>query len=308
MRYSLLKIKVSIVRLWHRNNNIFLYNIDIVAYFNVAYTHFKKIGLIHCKCHVDAPDVIRHLNLQPFFFSVTFDECLNPQMMGDNGHCHLSYIHFSAIMLNPLAHDFTPISAFSPERPSSQQMKSPPPPKRKEELSKKKQAKSKIATTTTNTSSTSTSTSTAKGKKKDSQANSKKQQQQHRDSKSKHRNTKTAQGIHNHATTVTTTATPSDLFAKESKFITIEAAIDPIRRIKEVSHANGLQHRRQSTNNDTYQFEHGYEQYIDWIDRSLRLFDTVTLVGMDNAVVDVVSLVTILQSRRIGVHDGNLSS
>lgn len=204
-------------------------------------------------------------------------------------------------MLNPLAHDFTPIAAFSPEAPSSQQLKSPPPPKRKEEQpSKKKQAKAKTLAATTNTSST--STSTAKGKKKDSQANPKKQQQQqqqHRDAKSKHRPTKTTQAIH------TTPTTPSDLFAKESKFITIEAAIDPIRRIKETSHANSLQNRRQSTHHDTYQVEHGYEQYIDWIDRSLRLFDTVTLVGMDNAVVDIVSLVTILQDRRIGVHDGN---
>ncbi|KAL9537956.1 hypothetical protein MBANPS3_011316 [Mucor bainieri] len=206
-------------------------------------------------------------------------------------------------MLNPLAHDFTPISTFSPEAPSSQQPKSPPTPKRKEEIAKKRQTKPKTTastTTATNTSSTSTSISTAKGKKKDSQANSKKQQQQHRDSKSKHRNTKSTQGTSNHATTATT---PSDLFAKESKFITIEAAIDPIRRIKDTSHANSLQHRRQSTSNDKYQFEHGYEQYIDWIERSLRLFDAVTVVGMDNAVVDIVSLVTILQDRRIGVHD-----
>lgn len=209
-------------------------------------------------------------------------------------------------MLNPLAHDFTPISAFSPEV-SSQQLKSTPPPKRKEEQPKKKPAKAKTTTATTNAASASASSpasSSVKGKKKDSQANSKKpqQQQQHRDSKSKPRYNKTTQGTPNNATT----ATPSDLFAKESKFITIEAAIDPIRRIKETSHANSLQHRRQSTNNDKYQFEHGYERYIDWIDRSLRLFDTVTLVGMDNAVVDIVSLVTILQDRRIGVHDGNL--
>ncbi|KAK4512584.1 centromere/microtubule-binding protein cbf5 [Mucor velutinosus] len=210
-------------------------------------------------------------------------------------------------MLNPLAHDFTPISAFSPEAPSQEQPKTPPPPKRKEEQSKKKQTKPK-ATTTTNTLSTSTSTSTSavKGKKKDTQANSKKQQQQHRDSKNKHRSAKTTHDIPNHVNTTTTA--PSDLFAKESKFITIEAAIDPIRRIKETAHANSLQHHRQSINNDKYQVEHGYEQYIDWIDRSLRLFDTVTLVGMGNAVVDIVSLVTILQDRRIGVHDGNLSS
>ncbi|KAL0137885.1 hypothetical protein V8B55DRAFT_1532954 [Mucor lusitanicus] len=198
-------------------------------------------------------------------------------------------------MLNPLAHDFTPIAAFSPEAPSSQQLKSPPPPKRKEEQpSKKKQAKAKTLAATTNTSST--STSTAKGKRK-IRRRTPKSSSSSSNNTSKHRPTKTTQAIH------TTPTTPSDLFAKESKFITIEAAIDPIRRIKETSHANSLQNRRQSTHHDTYQVEHGYEQYIDWIDRSLRLFDTVTLVGMDNAVVDIVSLVTILQDRRIGVHD-----
>ncbi|KAI8372590.1 hypothetical protein EDC96DRAFT_438650, partial [Choanephora cucurbitarum] len=31
----------------------------------------------------------------------------------------------------------------------------------------------------------------------------------------------------------------------------------------------------------------------------------VTVVGMDNAIVDIVSIVTILQDREIGIHDGN---
>jgi hypothetical protein len=208
-------------------------------------------------------------------------------------------------MLNPLAHDFTPISAFPPEPP---QIKNPSP-KRKEEQShqtKKKQTnftkpKTKLQPKVETSMETA---STLKGKKKDSQAILKKPQ--HRDSKNKNRNNKATQGLPNNNNSSTTiTTTPSDIFAKESKFITIEAAIDPIRRIDEAAHVNSLQKRRQSTNSDKYQFEHGYERYIDWIDRSLRLFDTVTLVGMDNAVVDVISLVTILHDRKLGVHDGN---
>ncbi|KAI7891957.1 uncharacterized protein EV154DRAFT_506469 [Mucor mucedo] len=74
----------------------------------------------------------------------------------------------------------------------------------------------------------------------------------------------------------------------ESAFIAIEAAIDPIRLIDKSSKKL---------------FEHGYERYIDWINRSLNSFDTVTLVGMENAIVDIVSLVTIMQDRKIAVHD-----
>lgn len=208
-------------------------------------------------------------------------------------------------MLNPLAHNFTPISAFSPE-PS--QIKNPSP-KRKEEQShqaKKKQANSAKPKTKSQpkVDTSIETTSTLKGKKRDLQANPKKHQ--HFDSKSKNRNNRAAQGLpNNNSNSTTITTTPSDIFAKESKFITVEAAIDPIRRIDEAAHVNSLQKRRQSTNSDKYQFEHGYERYIDWIDRSLKLFDTVTLVGMDNAVVDIISLVTILQDRKLGVHDGN---
>lgn len=34
------------------------------------------------------------------------------------------------------------------------------------------------------------------------------------------------------------------------------------------------------------------------------MHDTVTLIGMDNAIIDIVSLVTILHERKLGVHDG----
>jgi hypothetical protein len=38
------------------------------------------------------------------------------------------------------------------------------------------------------------------------------------------------------------------------------------------------------------------------------VYDTVTLIGMDNAIIDIVSLVTILHDRKIGVHDGKDTS
>lgn len=38
------------------------------------------------------------------------------------------------------------------------------------------------------------------------------------------------------------------------------------------------------------------------------MYDTVTLIGMDNAIIDIVSLVTILHDRKIGVHDGKFTS
>lgn len=40
------------------------------------------------------------------------------------------------------------------------------------------------------------------------------------------------------------------------------------------------------------------------IDRSLKLYDMVIVVGMENAIADVVSLVCILQDRKMGVHEG----
>lgn len=94
-----------------------------------------------------------------------------------------------------------------------------------------------------------------------------------------------------------------DQFKQEAKFIAIEAAINPMYRNEK-------------------QLEHGYERYIDWvnrvihngqagiiiivsqINRSLKLYDIITVVGMDTAIVDVVSIVTILQDRKIGVHEG----
>ncbi|KAI8981578.1 hypothetical protein BDB01DRAFT_851353 [Pilobolus umbonatus] len=88
--------------------------------------------------------------------------------------------------------------------------------------------------------------------------------------------------------TVKQTPAFDDSFNKEAKFITIEAAIDPIQKHTVDTHQS---------------IEHGYERYIEWINKSLRVYDTVTLVGMNNAIVDVISIVTILQNRKIGIYD-----
>ncbi|ORE01972.1 hypothetical protein BCV72DRAFT_309542 [Rhizopus microsporus var. microsporus] len=80
------------------------------------------------------------------------------------------------------------------------------------------------------------------------------------------------------------TTSLEDQFKQEAKFIAIETAINPMHRNEK-------------------QLEHGYERYIDWINRSLKLYDIITVVGMDTAIVDVVSIVTILQDRKLGVHE-----
>ncbi|KAF7728456.1 hypothetical protein EC973_006136 [Apophysomyces ossiformis] len=75
-----------------------------------------------------------------------------------------------------------------------------------------------------------------------------------------------------------------------AKFITIEQEIEPLL-IQPEHEKNTL--------------IHGYEPYLAWIEQSLKAFGTVTVVGMGRAIVDVVSLTTILQHRGIGEHEGN---
>ncbi|KAI9281886.1 hypothetical protein BY458DRAFT_552659 [Sporodiniella umbellata] len=89
-------------------------------------------------------------------------------------------------------------------------------------------------------------------------------------------------------------AAPSDFkspFEDESKFIVIETAIDPIHQIKSASGSSTREH-----------IEHGYERYIRLIGRSIEKFKTVTLVGMESGIVDVVSIVAMLYDRQICVH------
>jgi hypothetical protein len=157
-------------------------------------------------------------------------------------------------MLNPLAHDFTPISAF-PIEPSS----TPPTPKAKKKEQKKKQpetkSKSKNATPLAKAEHVSKSQ-----KNKESRTNNKKYQQQQ--SRLEHNRRKSTQPIQ-----------PSldDMFEKESKFITIEAAIDPIHRIDPANTTlvhNNVNNRKSSIASEKYLLEHGYERYIDWVSNS----------------------------------------
>ncbi|KAI8372441.1 hypothetical protein BD560DRAFT_394935 [Blakeslea trispora] len=207
-------------------------------------------------------------------------------------------------MLNPLAHDYTPLSTILPPEDNHKAKGNRPSRQRDQQVKKssshpqkssnnKKQVQSKPSQTVVESKSEKShkpeKTNTSKAnKRRDSQANPNFKKQQEKSSKRHPR--------------ISQQASQLDLFAQESKFITIEAAIDPVYRVEPQSFQSSSGSRRQSSGN-LYQFEHGYERYVDWIDRSLHVFDTVTVVGMDNAIVDIVSIVTILQEREIGIHD-----
>ncbi|KAG1055236.1 hypothetical protein G6F43_002798 [Rhizopus delemar] len=170
-------------------------------------------------------------------------------------------------MLNPFAGEFKP-----------NLMENGSPLKKDKQKEQKKHANDgrKKQTPNENTNTKKPVSSTASAKKKDSQANKKNKQDKRRASRHE-----------------TAAAVDLDNQFKEAKFIAIEAAINPIHRI----------HNTGSSNFAENQFEHGYERYVDWIDRSLKLYDMVTVVGMENAIADVVSLVSILQERKMGVHE-----
>ncbi|KAI7905250.1 uncharacterized protein BX663DRAFT_315573 [Cokeromyces recurvatus] len=196
-------------------------------------------------------------------------------------------------MLNPLAHEFTPISSFQPsEQPDMKKNKNLPTKKQKEQKVKKK------SIATTNNIPVSPSSKADKAKSENPSSKKKKKNKDLQANQSKRKSTHTNQQRSSAAST-------QDPFAEECKFITIEAAIDPIHRIETIHGSNHTtsSSSSSSSNSNKYLLEHGYKRYIDWIDRSLKAFDTITLVGMGNAVVDVVSLISILQDRKIGTHD-----
>ncbi|KAG1497911.1 hypothetical protein G6F54_005445 [Rhizopus delemar] len=170
-------------------------------------------------------------------------------------------------MLNPFAGEF---------KPNLMENGSPLKKDKQKEQKKHTNDGRKKQTPNENTSTKKPVSSTASAKKKDSQANKKNKQDKRRASRHE-----------------TAASVDLDNQFKEAKFIAIEAAINPIHRI----------HNTGSSNFAENQFEHGYERYVDWIDRSLKLYDMVTVVGMENAIADVVSLVSILQERKMGVHE-----
>ncbi|KAI9486849.1 MAG: hypothetical protein EXX96DRAFT_56923 [Benjaminiella poitrasii] len=194
-------------------------------------------------------------------------------------------------MLNPFANDFTPVSSIQPSKQqSNKRNKDPPTTKnRKDQHTKKKQSTSNKANDTT------LDNPPQQKKNKDSQANQSKKKPA---KKSAHVNNSNNNRRRSSTKPPPAATSAEDPFEQECKFITIEAAIDPIRRIEPTHNAS-----TSSISVKRHLLEHGYERYIRWIDKSLKAFDTITLVGMDNAVVDVISLINILQDRKIGAHD-----
>ena len=171
-------------------------------------------------------------------------------------------------MLNPLAHDYTPISTIlSPEenhkpkgnrpprqRDQNKKSSSQPPHPQK---SNKKQVQSRPSQATVENKSDNkqdtTNSHSKANKRRDSQANSTSKKQQPQEKGASKRRPKTSQQIDS-----------LDVFAQESKFITVEAAIDPVHRVDPPSFQIPSSSRRQSSGN-LHQFEHGYERYIDWV-------------------------------------------
>ncbi|CAO3613210.1 unnamed protein product [Cunninghamella echinulata] len=73
-----------------------------------------------------------------------------------------------------------------------------------------------------------------------------------------------------------------------TNFITLQHTIDPIYSM--------VQHPTKKT------IAHGYDRYVAWIERSLQTYETITLVGSDPALADLISLISIVQLKGIGTH------
>lgn len=136
-------------------------------------------------------------------------------------------------MLNPNAHAYTPASSFPPEpsrtdRPNTSKKNRPKKTNTKPETTNaKKNVKTEAAAKKNNVK--------TEVKKSETKKNVRPKEQSRRKSSSQQ--------------------LAVDPFEKESKFITIEAAIDPVHRLENVSGKPIL-------------LEHGYERYIDWVRNS----------------------------------------
>lgn len=171
-------------------------------------------------------------------------------------------------MLNPNAIEFKPHPAT--EQPKSESSQS-------SRRSSKATSHGKRPIQVTNTGNSSSSTK----QKKKQQQHVKQQQQQQQPSRRKGRT---------ESLPVSKESLQHSIFDQPAKFITIEETIDPLCQLS-------IKDRSEK------KIVHGYERYIEWIGQSLKAFDTVTIVGMDNAIADVVSLVNIMQQRGIGEHE-----
>lgn len=156
-------------------------------------------------------------------------------------------------MLNPLAHDFTPISSFPIDASST------PTKKTKKKEHKKKQPEGKPKGKNPPTESATQSASSLQ-KKKESRTNNKNDQHQSynaRTAQSNKARRKSCQPIQPNL---------DDMFGKEAKFITIEAAIDPIHRVDTTSLKTTPAHHKSAVS-EKHVIEHGYERYIDWVNK-----------------------------------------
>jgi outer membrane biosynthesis protein TonB len=148
-------------------------------------------------------------------------------------------------MLNPLAHDFTPISSF-PIEPSSTPT---------QKTKKKKQSEAKPKSKKNPPPLIKAETSTKPQKNKESRANNKKDPHHARVTHNNKAKQKSTQPIQPNL---------GDMFEKESKFITIEAAIDPIHRTDPAS-LNTIHTNKTISSDKQSVLEHGYERYLDWV-------------------------------------------
>lgn len=171
-------------------------------------------------------------------------------------------------MLNPFAHEYTPASSFPPEEHTSAPRKNSQPKKQQPKKKKTDKPKPTVKPETSKPKKTDNTkpNETPKAKKNDNAKPNDASKTKRNDNASK-KSSKEPQQTHNkarrkssHHNTQMTPSAPLDQFEKESKFITIEAAIDPIRRIDTNNNATSS-----SSAVDKTLFEHGYEKYIDWV-------------------------------------------
>ncbi|CAO3597998.1 unnamed protein product [Absidia cylindrospora] len=133
----------------------------------------------------------------------------------------------------------------------------------------------------TSTTSSSTPTTTQQQQKQDHQ-HQKKSSRQAKPAQNQRRSSS-----HTATTTTVTAVTDPNELEPTTSFITIDQTIDPVHIIPG---ALALKNT----------IAHGYDRYITWIERCLQAHAVVTLVGMDPAISDVLSLVTIMQEKGIG--------
>ncbi|KAI8337596.1 hypothetical protein BC941DRAFT_425718, partial [Chlamydoabsidia padenii] len=76
-----------------------------------------------------------------------------------------------------------------------------------------------------------------------------------------------------------------------TSFITIDQTINPVHVVIQ----NTPSHQKKTV-------VHGYDHYVAWIERCLQAYPVITVVGTDPAIADVISLVTMVQSKGIGFY------